>query len=56
MLDAGCGTGKYAKDLLNLGIGKITLLDASPEMIAVAKENLNDAIKDTRIDMIVETC
>lgn len=40
LLDAGCGTGQYSKALLEMGIGVITLLDASPQMLTIAKENL----------------
>lgn len=55
LLDAGCGTGQPAKALLDHGIGKITLLDASKEMLTVAKEKLSHDIDDKRIDAIVET-
>lgn len=55
LLDAGCGTGQPAKALLDHGLGKITLLDASREMLTVAKEKLSDAIEDKRIDAIVDT-
>ena len=40
MLDAGCGTGRYSKDLIDLGVGKITLLDQSLTMLEIAKEKL----------------
>ena len=33
----------------------MTLLDASAEMLAVAKEKLDYAIKDKRIDAVVKT-
>ena len=32
ILDAGCGPGHYTKALIELGVGKHTLLDASPAM------------------------
>ena len=54
-MDAGCGTGQQAKHLLDLGIGKMTLLDASSEMLALAKENIDYAIKDKKIDAVVRT-
>ena len=55
MLDAGCGTGHHAKALLDLGLGKITLLDASPNMLAVAREKLHHPVVDKRVDAIIET-
>lgn len=55
LLDAGCGTGMYARSLLDMGVGKITLLDASREMLDVAEENLNEAIKIRKIDDVVHT-
>ena len=52
--DAGCGTGLYAKVLFEMGIGKLSLLDASPAMLFIAKVNLNDAIKQNIVDAVVE--
>ena len=40
VLDAGCGSGRYAKALVDLGVGNMSLLDASVEMLRLAKENL----------------
>ena len=54
VLDAGCGTGLYAKVLFEMGIGKLSLLDASPAMLFIAKVNLNDAIKQNIVDAVVE--
>lgn len=54
MLDAGCGTGNYAKDLITYGVGKVTLLDGSPDMLNVAKEKLKDVINRNIIDEVVE--
>ena len=45
VLDAGCGTGHHAKLLVEMGVGKLTLLDASHEMLSIAKLQLQDAIK-----------
>lgn len=42
ILDAGCGTGQYAEALTNLGVGKVSLLDASEVMLDVAKEKLKN--------------
>ncbi|XP_057298838.1 demethylmenaquinone methyltransferase-like [Hydractinia symbiolongicarpus] len=41
MLEAGCGTGNYSLALLQNGIGKLTLLDASEGMLAKAKSKLS---------------
>ena len=54
MLDAGCGTGNYAKDLIGYGVGKITLLDGNPDMLSNAKEKLKDAIDRNSIDNVLE--
>ena len=54
MLDAGCGTGNYAKALIEFGIGKITLMDASKDMLAVAKEKLKTEIEKGIVDKVVE--
>lgn len=51
ILDAGCGTGHYAKDLLDLGLGKISLLDASPEMLQIAEKKLKDYITKKSVDI-----
>ena len=40
LLDAECGTGQHAEALMKMGIGEITLLDSSPEMLTVAGENI----------------
>ena len=54
MLDAGCGTGLYAKVLIDMGIGKMSLLDASSEMLGFAKEMLKDAVEKNVVDAIIE--
>jgi SAM-dependent methyltransferase len=41
-LDAGCGTGRHAAELVRLG-HRVIGLDASPEMLAVARTRLPDA-------------
>ena len=55
LLDAGCGSGTYARSLLEMGVGKITLLDASREMLDIAEEKLADAIKTKEIDTVVHS-
>ena len=54
MLDAGCGTGNYAKALIEFGVGKITLLDASKDMLDVAKEKLKTEIEKGIVDQVIE--
>ena len=54
MLDAGCGTGKYAKSLIDIGIGKISLLDDSLEMLNFAKESLKDAIETNVVNAAIQ--
>lgn len=41
MLEAGCGTGNYSLALIENGIGKLTLLDASAGMLEKAKSKLS---------------
>ena len=40
ILDAGCGTGNYAKELLEAGVGQIYLLDADDGMLGACKIKL----------------
>ena len=37
MLDAGCGTGRFAAALADAGLARVWGVDASPEMLAVAR-------------------
>lgn len=55
LLDAGYGTGQHSQALLKMGIGEITLLDASPQMLTVAKEKLKsrEYTKHKRVHTIV---
>lgn len=55
VLDAGCGTGNYAKALLDFGVGSVTLLDASRGMLDKAREKLADEIASGRVKEVVET-
>ncbi|XP_052788418.1 demethylmenaquinone methyltransferase-like isoform X1 [Mya arenaria] len=54
VLDAGCGTGNYARDLLDHGCGHVTLLDASPGMLEKARAKVADYIESGRVKDIVE--
>ena len=53
-MDAGCGTGQYTKALLDFGVGKFTLLDASAAMLDVAKQKLSEFISNGAIADIVQ--
>lgn len=49
LLDAGCGTGNYSAALSD-HVGRITALDLSPEMLAVARAKLAAPVAAGRID------
>lgn len=53
LLDAGCGTGLYSKAFIELGIGHVTLIDASSGMLEKAHGNLEDAIARGQVKGIV---
>lgn len=40
ILDAGCGSGWYANYFLEQGAASVTCIDASPKMVAAARERL----------------
>jgi ubiquinone/menaquinone biosynthesis C-methylase UbiE len=48
VLDAGCGTGNYARALL-LHVARIEALDRSAGMLEVARRKLADAVEDGRV-------
>ena len=54
LLDAGCGTVNFTKALIDYGVGKVTLLDASAGMLDRAKDKLKDAMDKNIIDKVVE--
>ena len=54
VLDAGCGTGNYAKALIDYGVGKVTLMDASHNMLSKARDKLKDAIEKKIVDQVIE--
>lgn len=54
LLDAGCGTGNYAKALLDFGLGHVTMLDASGGMLTRAREKLVSEIASGKVKDIVQ--
>ena len=52
ILDAGCGTGSYAREFLENGIRKISLYDASEETLSKAKDNLALYVQNKQIEVI----
>ena len=46
VLDAGCGTGNYAKELLDAGVGHVDMLDASNGMLTIARTKLKKYVDD----------
>jgi len=44
VLDLGCGTGRLATALAEEGIARVWGVDASPEMLAVARQNVPDGV------------
>ncbi|XP_052784473.1 demethylmenaquinone methyltransferase-like isoform X2 [Mya arenaria] len=52
ILDIGCGTGQYAKEMLDLGVGRISLIDASPDMLNAAKYKLANEIEQGRVQCL----
>ena len=54
LLDAGCGTGNYSKALIELGVGKVTLMDANEGMLGVAKEKLRNEMEKGKIEHTVD--
>ena len=53
VLDAGCGTGRVARLLLDrLPRGQVVAVDADPEMVRVARQNLGDAVRVEQVDLL----
>ena len=53
ILDAGCGTGRLTKLLLDrLPTGRVIGVDASPQMLARAREHLGDEVELVEADLI----
>ena len=55
MLDGGSGTGHHAKVLLEKGVGKVTLLDASQEMLQIAQEKLGKYLNGNQAELVQAT-
>lgn len=53
VLDAGCGTGNYAKAFLEYGVNSVSLLDASRGMLDKARENLLMEIEAGKVKSVV---
>ena len=43
ILDLGCGTGSYPKELLSAGIKHAFLIDGSQKMLEIAQQKMNKA-------------
>ena len=52
VLDAGCGTGNYAKELLDAGVGRVDLLDANDAMMDIARVKLATYVEAGRAGII----
>ena len=52
VLDAGCGTGNYAKELLDAGVGHVAMLDISDAMLDIARIKLKMYLDDGRAHII----
>ncbi|HEX2359653.1 MAG TPA: methyltransferase domain-containing protein [Solirubrobacterales bacterium] len=52
VLDAGCGSGRVTAELLKrLPRGRVIAVDASPSMLAKARENLGDRVRYSEQDL-----
>ena len=53
MLDAGCGTGRFTAELAESGVARVWGVDASPEMLAVARAKTRRAgFKEGRLEAL----
>ena len=55
MLVIGCGTGLYTNALLDYGVGRFTLLDASSQMLEFERRKLRDATEKKIINDVLAT-
>ena len=51
-LDVGCGTGRVARILLELGAAHVTGVDRAPAMLGVARRRLARALDDGHLSLI----
>ena len=54
-MDAGCGTGNYSLALLQAGVGKVSLFDASNGMLDLDKNKLDKYQRECRIGGIKQS-
>ncbi|QDV50275.1 class I SAM-dependent DNA methyltransferase [Gimesia fumaroli] len=52
VIDLGCGPGVYAEYLLSQG-ARVTAVDRSPEMVALVKQNLGEAVACYEQDLVL---
>ena len=53
VLDAGCGTGRFAAELADSGLARVWGVDPSPEMLAVARSKTRRAgFKEGRLEAL----
>jgi ubiquinone/menaquinone biosynthesis C-methylase UbiE len=51
VLDAGCGTGDLLKEMYKLGYTRLSGIDISDSMIAIAKEQCADAMAESKLHL-----
>lgn len=54
VIDFGCGTGRYVRNLIDLGAASITGIDQSQSMLAIAKEKVGATLKTRFIYSSIE--
>ncbi len=52
ILDAGCGSGKYMKEFLDSGIGKVSLFDSSEPALSKARDILASYESNKKVEVI----
>jgi len=53
VIDAGCGTGRVTELLLErLPAGRVVAMDADPEMVRLARENLGDRAEVRQVNLL----
>src|SRR4051812_20601821 len=51
VLDAGCGTGDLLKEMFNLGYTKLSGIDISDSMIAIAKQQCAEGMAQGKVQL-----